>query len=282
MTAAELNRLSANTVPEHARSWMASVSLHGLGIAVSLLVVGAMEPPISPSLFQWEISMVDSPTRTELQPAEPVVQPFPPTVKPSHPVRLTKSASAEQPLPLVHQEATVPVETIHMVTDMVTNAESVMEYAAVASTENQPVTLPSVVEAQAESSEPSVIEETVPVGSIAPSTELRVVEYRQVLHRETRADYGWLRDALWGRIEELKRYPALARTNHWEGKVVVSAVIRDDGEVMGVQIAETSGRAVLDEEAMAVMKKASPLRLKHPLGQRQITILIPISYRLDG
>jgi protein TonB len=133
-----------------------------------------------------------------------------------------------------------------------------------------------------ESSEQPVIEQSAPVESIPQHTEPRMVEYRQVHYRETRADYGWLRDALWSRIEELKRYPALARTNQWEGKVVVSAVIRDDGEVTGVQIAETSGRAVLDEEAMVVMKKASPLRLKHPLGQRQITILIPISYRLDG
>lgn len=131
-------------------------------------------------------------------------------------------------------------------------------------------------------SEQSVIVQSAPVESIAPRTEYRQVEYRPMFHRDTQTDFGWLRDALWGRIEELKRYPALARMNHWEGKVVVSAVIRDDGEVMGVQIAETSGRAVLDEEAMAVMRKASPLRLKHPLGQRQITILVPINYRLDG
>lgn len=280
MTAAELNRLSANTVPEHARSWMVSVLLHGLGIAASLLVVRAMEPSVPPSLFQWELSLVEAPMHMESQPAEPVVEPPLSTVKPSSPARQTKPVITEQPL--AHQEVTVPVETTHMVTDVVANAEPVMKYAAVASTDSEPVTAPSVVETPMESSAQPVIEQSASVESIVPRTEHRQVEYRQVHYRETRADYGWLRDTLWSRIEELKRYPALARMNHWEGKVVVSAVIRDDGEVMGVRIAETSGREVLDAEAMAVMKKASPLRLKHPLGQRQITILIPINYRLDG
>ncbi len=265
---------------DQSQGWLMSVLLHGLGITAALFAMEAMEPPLPPSLFEWEISMVEAPTHTESQPADPVVQPPPPTVKPSPPVRQTKPVIAEQPL--VQQEVIVPMETTQMVQDVVTNAEPVMEYAAVASTESKPVISPSVVETSMDSSEQSVVEQRAPVESIASHMEHRLVEYRQVLHRDTRADYGWLRDTLWGRIEELKRYPALARTNHWEGKVVVSAVIREDGEVTGVQVAETSGRAVLDEEAIAVMKKASPLRLKHPLGQRQITILIPISYRLDG
>jgi protein TonB len=103
-----------------------------------------------------------------------------------------------------------------------------------------------------------------------------------VHYRQTQADYGWLRDTLWKRIQELKRYPALARTNHWEGKVVVAAVIRDDGTVVGLRIAESSGRPILDQEALSVMRQASPLTLKHPLGKPQVTILVPISYRLDG
>jgi protein TonB len=282
MTTFEFNRINASAIPEQARGWMASVMLHLLGLAAATLVMAEIERPAPRELFQWDISMVDSPTRTESQLAEPVVQPPPPPVKPPPPVRQAKQSIAEQPMSVAHQEVTVPVETTQMVKDVVTNAEPVMEHAAVASTESEPVTSRSVIETPVESSEQPVIEQSVPVESIASHTEHRLVEYRQVRYRDTRADYGWLRDALWGRIEELKRYPALARTNHWEGKVVVSAVIRDDGEVTGVQIAETSGRAVLDEEAMAVMKKASPLRLKHPLGQRQITILIPISYRLDG
>lgn len=280
MISREWEHVHASAAIEQIQGWTVSVFLHLVGLAGVLLFMGEIDYPPTQDFFHWDIAMVESPTQSETQPTEPILRPPPPPVKPSPPVQQTKPVIAEQPP--VHQEVTVPVEPTQMVKDVVTNAEPVMEYAAVASTEREPVTAPSVVQTLMESTEQPVIEQRTPVESIASHTEHRLVEYRQVLHRDTRADYGWLRDALWGRIEELKRYPSLARTNHWEGKVVVSAVIRDDGEVTGVQIAETSGRTVLDEEAMAVMKKASPLRLKHPLGQRQITILIPISYRLDG
>jgi protein TonB len=112
--------------------------------------------------------------------------------------------------------------------------------------------------------------------------EHRAVQQRLVQYRQTQTDYGWLRNALWGRIEELKRYPTQARTNHWEGKVVVEVVIRNDGEVVGLRIAESSGRAILDQEALAVMRKASPLVLKHSLGGPSVTLLVPISYKLEG
>jgi protein TonB len=165
---------------------------------------------------------------------------------------------------------------------VVTNAEPVMGYAAVASTENEPVTSPSVVETAVESPEQPVIEERMAVEPVAPHTEHRPVEYRQVHYRETRADYGWLRDTLWSRIEELKRYPRMARENRWEGRVVVQAVIKADGTVGALSVAESSGHALLDEEALVVMRKASPLTMKHQWGKAQITILVPISYRLEG
>ncbi|MGQ0556376.1 MAG: TonB family protein [Nitrospiraceae bacterium] len=281
MTTPTVDPSNTGSVFDRARGWVASTLVHGLGIAGSLFVMGAIEQPPPPSLFQWDIAMVESPAQTEARP-EPIMQPPPPPVRPNPPLRQIKQVATEQPMPQTHQDMPAPVETTQVVKDVVTNAEPVMEYAAVASTVSEPVTSSSVVETPVEPSEQPVTEAPTPVESVASRTEYRQVEHRQVIHRETRADFGWLTETLWNRIEELKRYPALAKMNHWEGKVVVSAIIRDDGEVMGVQIAETSGRAVLDEEAMAVMKKASPLRLKHPLGQRQITILIPINYRLDG
>jgi protein TonB len=64
--------------------------------------------------------------------------------------------------------------------------------------------------------------------------------------------------------------------------VVVEAVIRHDGEVLDCQIAESSGHGVLDQDALAVLRRASPLPLKHPLGRDQVTILLPITYRLHS
>jgi periplasmic protein TonB len=93
-------------------------------------------------------------------------------------------------------------------------------------------------------------------------------------------DYGWLTHALWTKVEQLKRYPSIAKMNRWEGKVVLRAVIRDDGHVSELEIAQSSGHAVLDRDAVNVLKKASPLSLARPLGQPEVVIHIPIHYQL--
>ncbi|MCS6283807.1 MAG: TonB family protein [Nitrospira sp.] len=96
----------------------------------------------------------------------------------------------------------------------------------------------------------------------------------------TKADYGWLTKALLNRVEELKNYPHLARLNRWEGKVVLRAVIQEDGEVLSIDVQESSGRSILDDAAIETLRKASPLKLEHPLGKPQIAFLVPISYSL--
>jgi len=181
----------------------------------------------------------------------------------------------------VHRTPVQSVETPAAVTETATpTVAAVVETSAPVA---QVVTESSPVAAQvAVAHQPTVLEREAPVQSDSPTVEEKAVQHRVVHYRQMQADYGWLRDTLWKRIQELKRYPALARTNHWEGKVVVAAVIRDDGTVVGLRIAESSGRPILDQEALSVMRQASPLTLKHPLGKPQVTILVPISYRLDG
>ncbi|MGH7164554.1 MAG: TonB family protein, partial [Nitrospiraceae bacterium] len=94
-------------------------------------------------------------------------------------------------------------------------------------------------------------------------------------------DYGWVADALWRRIEQLKRYPHLARINRLEGKVVLRAVIKADGQLVDLVVATSSGHSVLDHDALEVLRRASPLPLTRPLGKPQMVVQIPISYKLD-
>ena len=96
----------------------------------------------------------------------------------------------------------------------------------------------------------------------------------------TKADYGWLRDALLSRIERLKGYPYIARANRWEGLVILEAVINHEGVLVDLKIAESSGHSVLDQDAMEVIRKSCPLQLKHSLGKSEMTMRVPISYKL--
>ncbi|HKN88478.1 MAG TPA: TonB family protein [Nitrospiraceae bacterium] len=96
-----------------------------------------------------------------------------------------------------------------------------------------------------------------------------------------RADYGWVRDALWRRIVEMKHYPSQARLNHLEGKVILRAVIKSDGQLADLMVKESSGHRILDEAAMEVIRRICPVPLKHALGKPEIVVMIPIDYRLE-
>lgn len=114
----------------------------------------------------------------------------------------------------------------------------------------------------------------------------RVVQRPQAVERLLRtramqADYGWLAQSLWNQVERFKRYPYLARMNRWEGKVVLEAVIRDDGAVPHIRVVESSGHEILDQDAIETLRRCAPVHLSHPLGRREIALHIPIMYRLD-
>jgi protein TonB len=279
MTAYGLSRISAGIVPEQARGWMASVLLHLLGMAGAMLIMEKIGQPVLQEPFQWDISMVEAsvrtePTQSESMPAERVIQQPPSPVKPKPTIRTAAQPIVQQiPLP-THEEATAPVE--------VTNAEPVMESPAVESVESRLVTSQAVMTEPIVSSEATTIEQEKRIESTETAVEQRIAQQRLVHYRRTQADYGWLGDMVRKRIEELKQYPRIARENHWEGRVVVQAVIKADGTVGDLTVAESSGHALLDEEALAVMRKAFPLTLEHQLEKSQITILVPISYRLEG
>ena len=63
--------------------------------------------------------------------------------------------------------------------------------------------------------------------------------------------------------------------------MVLQAVILKDGRLLDVGIVESSEHAMLDQNALDVLKQVSPLKLKYSLDRPQVLLQIPISYRLD-
>jgi protein TonB len=58
--------------------------------------------------------------------------------------------------------------------------------------------------------------------------------------------------------EKYKVYPALAMENRWEGSVLIRLRVGADGRTQGVDIANSSGQALLDERARDAVSKAKP------------------------
>lgn len=71
-------------------------------------------------------------------------------------------------------------------------------------------------------------------------------------------------------------YPRIARKMGWEGKVVISFVIKEDGSVDNIRVVESCGNNVLDKDAIETVKRAVPF----PKPPVRAEIVIPVVYRL--
>jgi protein TonB len=159
---------------------------------------------------------------------------------------------------------------------MVAEATSIVkpaEASVAASAESGAQTAPS--------SAPSAILEHTTQSDQAPAPTQMAAISSAPTNAPTTRDYGWLSEAILRRVEELKRYPASARVDHAEGKVVVKAVINEDGSIGEMEVFQSSGHPGLDKAAVETMREAAPFHLPRPLGQPRMTIKIPMSYRLD-
>jgi protein TonB len=89
----------------------------------------------------------------------------------------------------------------------------------------------------------------------------------------TRAVLATLR----ARVVERIRYPALARANNWQGTVLLELLLDGEGRLEGLAVRRSSGYAVLDRAASALLKAITPV--DNPLG-RPLRIEVPIAYEL--
>jgi protein TonB len=154
-------------------------------------------------------------------------------------------------------------------TSIVKPAEAPMAVSAESAAQTAPSSAPS-----------AILEQTAQSDQTPAPTQMAAISPAPT-NAPTKLDYGWLSEAILRRVEELKRYPASARVDRAEGKVVVKAVIDEDGNIGEVEVFQSSGHTSLDKAAIETLRQAAPFHLPRPLGQPRMTIKIPMSYRLD-
>ena len=94
-------------------------------------------------------------------------------------------------------------------------------------------------------------------------------------------DDGWLSTLMGKWIADLeKHYPAALRLEGVQGKVVLVAMLHENGTLTDVKIAKSSGNTVLDQAAIADVEQGPPIKLSRPLGRPQRPIKFSISYDL--
>lgn len=97
---------------------------------------------------------------------------------------------------------------------------------------------------------------------------------------DLKPDFDWLRRYLADRIRENRRYPGEARRRGWEGQVLIRAVIGGKGDLLEAEIVRSSGHAVLDDEALATLRRVMPVPVSDTHGWSQVAVTIPFDYRL--
>ena len=98
---------------------------------------------------------------------------------------------------------------------------------------------------------------------------------------------GETRDSFLGRVlaqlNRFKQYPRGARQAHIEGVVMLHFVMDAQGRVQSFEIAKSSGRPVLDAEALALIQRAQPLpALPADYPTRTLDAIVPIEFSLNG
>jgi protein TonB len=296
----------------HVQGWLVSILLHGTVAFAAILLVKQIQLAPQDEPFKWNVAMVS--------PAQPVqstasiqnqapARSIPSTTSaPSLPAQQTTPAQtlpslrplAQQATPAISERTVTPVgaepeppaptpqqPTTHTTqpTDPVKH-EIVAPMAAEVTSIEKPAEAAMAVSAEpgaqtAPSSAPSAFLGHTAQSDQAPTPTQMAAISPVPTNTPTKLDYGWLSEAILRRVEELKRYPASARVDRAEGKVVVKAVINEDGSIGEEEVLQSSGHPGLDQAAIETLRQASPFHLPRPLGQPRMTIKIPMSYRLD-
>ena len=82
-------------------------------------------------------------------------------------------------------------------------------------------------------------------------------------------------------VRRYKKYPRIAQENNWEGRVELRIAIGEDGSLASITVKKSAGRAVLDEEAQAMLRNAkSRTVIPAALRGKAFTIEIPVDFFL--
>jgi protein TonB len=78
-----------------------------------------------------------------------------------------------------------------------------------------------------------------------------------------------------------KKYPRIAQDNNWEGRVELRILIGENGAIAALAVGKSTGRAVLDDEAQAMIRSAkSKATIPPALRGKSFTLVIPVDFSL--
>lgn len=274
-------------------AWGISLVLHGVVVGLAFVFVAQVKPVLQGETFQWDVALVEETTSdSNSEPTESVAASGQPPIQELLPSRIKPALESSRLVMPVKQKIEPPQPTIEQKVEAPQIREGPVEQQivevvepAVEVKEPEPIvtaTLPESVAVASAPDLPAVQEAPTSAETYGSRTDVDPLRMRetQASSPEAKVDNRWLAESLWRRVAELKRYPNSARINGQEGKVILKAVIRSDGQLADVFVQTSSGYSALDQAAIETVRLACPVHMKHAIGKSQIVVSLPIVYSL--
>ena len=95
------------------------------------------------------------------------------------------------------------------------------------------------------------------------------------------AEYGAYLGRLRQRVQQALGYPLAARRRGLSGTVHVEIVIRPDGVIGGVAVADSSSHAILDDAAVDTIRRLAPAPFPSDVQPRTLRVRLPVVFALE-
>jgi protein TonB len=83
------------------------------------------------------------------------------------------------------------------------------------------------------------------------------------------------------RMARFQRYPRIAQMRGWQGRVQLKLYIARKGQIINMEIVQSSGHESLDQQALEMARSASPLPpMPSVLQEREFTVVVPVVFSL--
>ncbi|CAN1485410.1 TonB Periplasmic protein TonB, links inner and outer membranes [Methylophilaceae bacterium] len=127
------------------------------------------------------------------------------------------------------------------------------------------------------------VAQPMPKEEVTPSPAETISKIPNIMPQEPVTQYlESYSSLLTNAIAKYKQYPKIAQMRGWQGTVIVDLEIDIKGAVISVKIKKSSTYEVLDNEALEMIKKASPFPAPpESLRGKNFNVLVPISFKLE-
>lgn len=138
----------------------------------------------------------------------------------------------------------------------------------------EPVPSPDAAEAN--------VAQTSAPPQVAADAATRYTAPQTTSGERSRAEATW-EGRLLGHLQKHRRYPRQAQRLRQQGVVYVRFAVARDGAISGVRLGRSSGFALLDQEALDTVQRASPVPAPPAeVAGDPVDVMVPVSFFLRG